>query len=56
MNERDYPHIVELAVPEGGFRRTLDALYEWHGERGIESRRGRGQRRDDREYLRWCFA
>jgi hypothetical protein len=24
--------------------------------RGIESRRGRRQRRDEQEYVRWCFA
>ena len=24
--------------------------------RGIEVRRGRGQRRNDQDYVRWCFA
>jgi hypothetical protein len=56
MNERDAPHIVELAVPEGGFGRALDAIHDFHRLRGIESRRGRRQRRDEQEYVRWCFA
>jgi hypothetical protein len=30
MNERDFPHIVELPVPEGGFGRTLDAIHSFH--------------------------
>jgi hypothetical protein len=56
MNERDFPHIVELALPEGGFGRTLDAIHDFHRLRGIESRRGRRQRRDEQEYVRWCFV
>jgi hypothetical protein len=56
MNERDYPHIVELALPDGGFGRELDAMHDFHRLRGIESRRGRRQRRDDREFVRWRFA
>jgi hypothetical protein len=56
MNERDFPHIVELALPEGGFGRTLDAIHDFHRLRGIESRRGRRQRRDEQEYVRRCFV
>jgi hypothetical protein len=56
MNERDYPHIVELALPDGGFGRELDAMHDFRRLRGIERRRGRRQRRDDREFVRWCFA
>ena len=56
MNERDFSHIVELAVPEGGFGRALDAIHDFHRLRGIESRRGRLQRRNDQEFVRWCFA
>ena len=56
MNERDFPNIVELALPSGGFGRTLDAIYDLHRLRGIQSRNGRRQRRDEQEFVRWCFA
>jgi hypothetical protein len=55
FNERDFPHIVEVALPDGGFGNTLHDIEAFHSERGIESRRGRRQRRDDREFVRWCF-
>jgi hypothetical protein len=45
-----------LAVPPNGFGATLDAMYEFHRERGLADRRGRGQRRDNCDYVRWCFA
>jgi hypothetical protein len=50
MNERDYPHIVELAVPSGGFRSKSDEMVAFHRELGVEARRGRG-RTDDAGYL-----
>jgi hypothetical protein len=56
MNERDFPHIVELLLPDGGFGSALDSMYAFHRDRGIESRRGKRQRRDEEEYVRWCFA
>jgi hypothetical protein len=46
MNERDYAHIVELAVPSGGFRSKSDEMVAFHRKLGIEARRGRG-RNDD---------
>jgi hypothetical protein len=51
----DLPHIVELALPGGGFGRTLDAIHAFHRERGIESYGGRRQRRNDKDFVRWCF-
>lgn len=54
--ERDFPHIVEMAVPPGGFGRQLDLMYDWHREHGIEDRRGSGRREDTRDFVRWCFA
>ena len=56
MNERDLAHIVELVLPDGGFGRTLDAIHAFHRLRGIENWRGQRQRRDEQEYVRWCFA
>jgi len=31
--ERDFPHIVEMRVPLGGFGAKLDAMHEWHTKR-----------------------
>ena len=56
QNERDYPNIVKLAVPPNGFGAKLDAMYEFHRSRGLDDRRGRGQRRDNQDCVRWCIA
>ena len=56
-NERDFPHIVEMIVPEGGFGKALDAMYEWHIHRGIRAINSAGRRdENNRDYIRWCFA
>jgi len=55
MNERECPHLVELAQPEGGCGNTLEAIDPFHREAGIALRRGRRQRRHDQEFSRWCF-
>ena len=34
--EKDFPHIVEMQVPLGGFGSKLDAMYQWHETRGKE--------------------
>ena len=54
--ERKFPHIVEMAVPLGGFGKRLDDMHEWHRARGIETQRGRGRHEDECDYIRWCFA
>jgi hypothetical protein len=36
-NERDYPHIVELLLPSGGFR--SNDMLAFHRGRGIQHRR-----------------
>jgi hypothetical protein len=56
MNERDFPHIVELALPEGGFPTTLEAIEAFHRLRGLANAPGRRQHRNEREFVRWCFA
>ena len=43
MNERDYPYIVELALPPGGFRARSGAMLTVHRERDIQIRRGQGR-------------
>ena len=55
-NEREFSNIVELPVPPNGFGTKLDLIHEFHRDRGIEARSGRRQRRNDQEFVRWCFA
>ena len=43
MNERDFPHIVELELPPGGFRNRALEFDAFHHERRIAVRRGRGR-------------
>jgi hypothetical protein len=56
MNERDYPDIVELPLPPGGFRARSDAMLAFHRERDIQIRRGQGRNDDGQFYVRYCFA
>jgi hypothetical protein len=54
--ERHFPHIVEIAVPDGGLGKKLDAMYDWYRARGIQAMHGRGHRDENgRDYIRWCF-
>ena len=54
--ERDFPHHVDMVVPERGLGRRLDAMYDWHQVRGIKAHHGRGRREGERDIIRWCFA
>jgi hypothetical protein len=55
--ERDFPHRVEMIVPEGGFGKRLDEMHEWHRARGIQAMFGRSRRdENNRDYVTWCFA
>jgi hypothetical protein len=54
--KRDFPHIVEIAVPLGGLGKRLDAMHTFHAERGIKACLGRGRREDSQDHLRWYFA
>ncbi len=56
MNERDYPHLVELPLPPRGFRARSDDMQAFHRERGIQSRRGQGRNEGEQFYVRYCFA
>jgi hypothetical protein len=53
--ERDFPHIVEMLVPLGGFGGQLDDMYDWHRARDIEDHHGRGRRVEGRNIVSWCF-
>ena len=53
--EQDYPHIVEMRVPEGGFGKQLDAMYEWHARRGIRAINSTGRRDENgHDYMVFC--
>jgi len=55
--ERDHPHVVELAHPPDGFRLVVvEEIMTFHTERGMPIRRGRRQRRQDQQFMRFCFA
>ena len=42
--EKDFPHIVEMRVPLGGFGSKLNAMYQWHEARGIRAIHSTGRR------------
>jgi hypothetical protein len=54
--QRDFPHVVEIAVPLGGLRSSVDVMYAFHVQRGIQSRHGGWRRDGQKERVRWCFA
>jgi len=55
-NEQDFPHLVELAVPPGGFRGAFLEFDAFHQERRIPVRRGRSRHEAEQFYIRFCFA
>jgi hypothetical protein len=54
--EYDFPHYVDVVVPEGGLGMTLNAMYEFHARQGIPPKRGHGRHDDGASVIRWCFA
>ena len=54
-NERDFPHLVELALPLEGFRDVLLQIDALHRERRIPVRRGRSRHEVKQFYIRFCF-
>jgi hypothetical protein len=55
MNERDFPYLVELELPLGGFRNKSQELESFHRERRIVIRRGCGRHEGDQFHVRFCF-
>jgi hypothetical protein len=53
-NERDFPHLVELALAPGGFRSVFLEFDAFHREQRIPLRRGRS-REAEQLYIRFCF-
>jgi hypothetical protein len=54
-NEREFPHVVELVLPLGGFRSRIPEFEAFHRELGIPIRRGRGRHEAEQFYVRFCF-
>jgi hypothetical protein len=54
-NERDFPHLVELALPPGPFRSVFLEIDAFHRERRIPVRRGRSRHEVKQVYIRFCF-
>jgi hypothetical protein len=51
MNERDFPHLVELALPPGPFRGVILEIDAFHRERRIPVRRGRSRHEAKQSYI-----
>ena len=55
--ERDFPHIVETAVPIHSLSEGLDAIYGFHRRHGIAPRIGQEwMDGHGRNRIRWCFS
>jgi hypothetical protein len=54
-NERDFPHLVELTFPPGGFRSVFLEIDAFHRERRIPVRRGRNRHEVEQFHIRFCF-
>jgi hypothetical protein len=55
VNERDFPFVVQIAVPDGGFGCMLDAVNAWHRYSNSRQRRGPRQIAGEQEVWSWCF-
>jgi hypothetical protein len=55
MNERDFPHMVELAFPSSDLRRLSLEFEAFHRQIGIPICRGRGRHEAEQCYVRFCF-
>ena len=54
-NERDFPHVVELAFPPDGFRDVLLEIDAFHRDHCIPVRRGQTLHEVKQIYIRFCF-
>jgi len=54
-NERDFPHVVELALPLGPFRSVFLEIDAFHREQRIPVLRGRSRHDVKQVYIRFCF-
>ena len=55
--ERSFPHIIEIALPEGGLTANVTSeMLKFHRSRDIRARFGRTRSQYGQHYGRWCFA
>jgi hypothetical protein len=54
-NERNFPFIVQIAVPDGGFGAALGSINAWHRYSKNRQRPGSRQRIGAQDCWRWCF-
>jgi hypothetical protein len=54
-NERDFPHLVELTFPPGGFRSVSLEIDVFHRERRIPFRRGRNRHEGEQFHIDSVF-
>ena len=54
-NERDFPHLVELTFPPGGFRSVFLEIDAFHRDRRLPVRRGRTRHEAEKLHIRFCF-
>jgi hypothetical protein len=54
-NERDFPHLVELALPPKGLRAISLDIDTFHRHNRIPARRGRSQHDIGQPRIRFCF-
>ena len=53
-NERHFPHLVELALPPGGFRSVFLEIDAFHRDQRIPVRRGRSRQEAEQSYIQFC--
>ena len=53
--ERNFPHLVELALPKKGFRDVVQEIDAFHRERRTPVRRGRNRLKVKQLFIRFCF-
>jgi hypothetical protein len=53
---RDFPFIVQIAVPEGGLGKRLNAMYAFHDQLGIQAMQIGHRPDDEGDHLHWRFA
>jgi hypothetical protein len=55
LNEREFPHVIELVVLLGSFGSRSAEFETFHRERSIPIRRGRSRHKANQSYVRFCF-
>jgi hypothetical protein len=55
--ERDFPHVIEIALPVNGLDVGLSReIATFHRARDIRPRFGRTRMQKAQHYCRWCFS